>query len=261
MTQIMGNERQGLTFEIISTRIIDEIEEKRYVLYTLQARFISGNDDPSPSILERRYTHFFDLYMALKKEQPQLMIDIPFPKKVLLGNFDNELISSRSTEFQSFMNYVADASQLRNSNALLHFLQDIELKQVKELLDKKDHELAYPILENNLRLLNKVYMDRSPAVLLALVRLLACSVLIPTMPNSLKWADLAFHRFEGVSDSDLLELYVPLLQTCVIVWTQNDKTTEEVERRLSQLHKQGVKSTENTSLLAVVNKVAQKIFG
>lgn len=50
------------------------------------------------------------------------------------------------------------------------------------------------------------------------------------MPNSLKWANLALHRYEGVSDSDLLELYVPLLKTGIQVWDQNDMSKDDLER-------------------------------
>lgn len=153
---VSGNDKQGLVFEIISARISEEAEEKKHVIYTLQVRFISGNDDLSPSVVERRYTHFLNLYNDLRKEQPQLMANIAFPKKVLIGNFDNELISTRSTGFESLLKHISLESKLRCSNALLKFLQEVELNKAKDLLDKKDHVLAYPVLENNFKLLNKV---------------------------------------------------------------------------------------------------------
>ncbi|XP_018564297.1 sorting nexin-21 isoform X1 [Anoplophora glabripennis] len=260
MSDVAGSDKQGLVFEIISARISEEIEERKHVIYTLQVRFISGNDDLSPSVIERRYTHFLNLYNDLRKEQPQLMASIAFPKKVLLGNFDNELISTRSTGFESLLKHITMESKLRSSNSLLKFLQEVELLKAKDLLDKKDHDLAYPILENNFKLLNKVFTDRSPAVLLALCRLLACTLSIPGMPHSLKWADLTLHRYEGVSDSDLLQLYVPLLQTCARVWWQNGRNKDELEQRLATLQKQGVKVGESMSLMDAVNSVEEKIF-
>ncbi|KAJ8921063.1 hypothetical protein NQ315_015859 [Exocentrus adspersus] len=260
MTQIMGNDKQGLVFEIISARISDEVEERKHVIYTLQVRFISGNDDLSPSVIERRYTHFLNLYNDLRKEEPQLMANIAFPKKVLIGNFDNELISTRSTGFESLLKHISLEGKLRSSYALLKFLQEVELDKAKNLLEKKDHVFAYPILENNFKLLNKVFTDRSPAVLLALCRLLACTLFIPEMPHSLKWADLALHRYDGVSDSDLLQLYVPLLHTCVRVWWQNGRNKDDLEQRLATLKKQGVKVDGCTALLEAVNAVEEKIF-
>ncbi|KAJ8968555.1 hypothetical protein NQ314_002219 [Rhamnusium bicolor] len=225
MTQIMGNDKQGLIFEIISARISDETEEKKHVIYTLQVRFISGNDDLSPSVIERRYTHFLNLYNALRKEQPQLMTHVAFPKKVLLGNFDNELISTRSTGFESLLKHISTESRLRTSDALLKFLQEVELNKAKELLEKRDNVYAYPVLENSFKLLNKFMTP--------------CLHLVNSeMPHSLKWADLALHRYEAVSDSDLLELYVPLLHTCIRVWWKNNRNKDELEQRLSKLQKQ-----------------------
>lgn len=83
---------------------------------------------------------------------------------------------------------------------------------------------------------------------------------IPDMPNSLKWADLTLHRYEGVSDSDLLELYVPILRTCARIWWKNGRNKEELEKRILNLHKQGMKINEEESLMEAVNKVEMKIF-
>ncbi|KAJ3655187.1 hypothetical protein Zmor_014324 [Zophobas morio] len=260
MTQILGNERQGLVFEIVSARICDEVEEKKHVTYTLQVRHISGNDDLSPSVIERRYTHFLNLYNALKKEQPQLMANIIFPKKVLMGNFDNELISTRSTGFESLLKHISTESKLRSSKALLDFLQSVELEKAKSYLEKNDFLQALPLLENNFKLLNKVLTDRSPAVLIALCRLLGCCMSIPGCLHSQKWADLALHRYEGVSDSDLLELYVPLLNVCTKIWWQAGRNKDVLEYRLQELKRQGVKVGEQSSLLDKVNIVEEKIF-
>lgn len=84
------------------------------------------------------------------------MNNVEFPKKVILGNFDNELISTRSTGFESLLKYISTESRLRNSHALLAFLQNVELNQAKEFYKNKEASLAYPILENSLKLLNKV---------------------------------------------------------------------------------------------------------
>lgn len=151
-----GTDKQGLTFEIISAKIADQTDEKKHVIYTLQVRFISGYDDQCPSAIERRYTNFLNLYNDLKKEHPQLMTNVMFPRKVLYGNFDNELISTRSTGFESLLKHISQESRLRNSDAMLHFLMDVDLLQVKTWLKNDNYDLAYPLLEANFKLLNKV---------------------------------------------------------------------------------------------------------
>ncbi|XP_057672860.1 sorting nexin-20 isoform X2 [Diorhabda carinulata] len=211
-------------------------------------------------MIERRYTNFLDLYTSLKKEYPHLMNNIVFPKKALTGNFSSELISARSTGFESLLKHITSNNQLKNSLALIAFLQDAELQTVKSLLHDMKYSLAYPILEDSLKLLNKVFTDRSPVVLLALVRLIACGASLPEFPDVLKWADLALHRFEGVSDGDLLQLYVPLFRTCVKLWCQNGRNPEELQKTLCSLQKQGVKMEEK-SLIDAVKTVEEKIFG
>lgn len=248
-------------FEITAAHISeDSLVEKKHIIYTLQVRHASGNDDSYASTIERRYTHFYNLHNELKSEFPQSMSSVSFPKKVLLGNFDNKLISERSTGFEALLKHISNESNLRNSKALLRFLQDIELEKAKAILEQKQYSDAYPLLENNFRLLNKVYTDRSPAVLLSLCRLLACSTMIPGSPNAQKWADLALHRYEGVSDSDLLELYVPLLKICLKVWWQLGRDREILERRLEDLKKQGFKNTEDVGLLDAVDVLEKRLF-
>lgn len=144
-------------FEITSAYINEKDgADKRHVVYTLQVRHIAGKDDTSPATLERRYTDFLNLYNGLRAEQPQLMAAVPFPKKVLIGNFDNKLISTRSTGFESLLKDISIDPRLRCSGSLLGFLQDKEMVKAKELVERKDFSGAMPILENNFRLLNKV---------------------------------------------------------------------------------------------------------
>lgn len=259
-TIILGNQNQGLAFEIISARISDSNEEKRHVIYTLQVRYIVSNNDCNPIVIERRYTHFLTLYTALKQAFPLLMNNVSFPKKKLIGNFDNQLISARSTEFESLLKHVSHNSKLKSSEALLTFLQEVEVIEAKQLMEKKYFPLSLHLLENIFKLLNKVYTDRSPAVLLALCRLLACNISIPGSPSSIQWADIALHRYDGVSDSDLLELYVPLLQTCIPIWRESGRNADDLKRRLNDLKRQGIKVNEHLGLMEAVNNVEMRLF-
>lgn len=258
---MIGVEKEPLLFEITAAHISDDsVDEKKHIIYILQVRHASGKEDSCPSTIERRYTHFYNLYNDLKAEFPQQMSSIAFPKKVLLGNFDNKLISERSTSFEALLKHISNESKLRNSNSLLRFLQDVELEKIRTILKQKNFSEAYPLLENNFRLLNKVYTDRSPAVLLSLCRLLACSTLIAGSPYAQRWADFALHRYEGVSDSDLLELYVPLLKTCLKFGRQLDRDKDILEKRLEDLKRQGFKVTENIELLDAVEFLEKRLF-
>ncbi|XP_060517274.1 sorting nexin-21 isoform X2 [Cylas formicarius] len=257
MTQVLTADRQGLVFEIISTRIAED-SDKKYVIYTLQVRFISGTDDPNPSVIDRRYTDFLNLYNSLKRDYPSLMANVTFPKKVLTGNFDSELISQRSTYFESLLKHVCVESKLRTSAPLTIFMQEPELTKAKELLAKCEFDAAQKLLEENFKLLNKVFLDRSPVVLLALCRLVGCSVLIPGMVNAKRWAELALYRYEGVSDSELLELYLPLLNACTKIWWMEGDMKTDLETRLNNLQRRGIKINSDVNLLEAINEVEKK---
>lgn len=257
---LLGVDKELFLFQITSTRISDEdTTEKKHIIYTLQVRHALGKDDSHISTIDRRYTDFLNLYTALRNEHPNLLTSVNFPKKVLVGNFDTKLISERSTAFELFLKHISNDSRLRSSHALLKFLQDGELKTIKEKLRQKEYGQAMPLLENNFRLLNKVYTDRSPAVLLALCRLLGCSMEI-SEASAQKWADLALHRYNGVSDSDLLELYIPLLQMCLKVWGENGREKEALVNQLNTLKKQGAKIDSDVNFLNVINRVELKLF-
>lgn len=76
--------------------------------------------------------------------------------QVLIGNFDDKLISTRSTGFESLLKLISSECRLLNATAVLCFLQDFELNQAKELIKEKRIDMAIPVLENNFRILNKV---------------------------------------------------------------------------------------------------------
>lgn len=95
--------------------------------------------------------------------------------------------------------------------------------------------------------------------MIALCRLLGCCVSMPGSPNAQKWVDLALHRYEGVSDSDLLILYIPLLHVCIKVCGQTGKAKSDLEDRLNNLRKQGIQINESMSLLDAATKVEGQI--
>lgn len=215
---------------------------KKYVAYDVSVRKDSAEPDPNPTSIERRYTHFLKLYDGLRKEHPQLLQGVPFPKKVLVGNFSAELIGERSMAFESFLDYIVSVPSLRDSEHFLEFLQGDELRKACQLVDERRNEFAVPILENTFRVLNKIFLDKSKCVLLLLCRLVAACTTSP-IPHPLaeQWAELALRRYEHVCDTDLLVLYIPLLQTCLHLWWQRGRDRSLLEERLDEMGKKGIK--------------------
>ncbi|XP_046961516.1 sorting nexin-21 [Vanessa cardui] len=250
-----------LKFEIVSSRTVEGVDkEKKYVAYMLQVRQDATESrvfDPDPANVERRYTHFLDLYNGLKKEHPALLNTISFPRKIVVGNFDPNLISTRCAAFESLLNLIANESRLRDAPAAIAFFQDIELKEARKLIDDGKFDQALSLLETSFKLLNKVYTDRSRVVLSVLCRIVACA---GSSGGALagpveKWAQLALRRYEAVSDSDLLLIYIPLLHTCISIWETLGRDKARLVEELNSLRKKGMKVDSVPSLMEAVDSL------
>ena len=58
-----------------------------------------GRNSSEIGEIERRYSDFLTLYSTLRHDFPQLLANIPFPKKALMGNFTTEVIEARCHGF------------------------------------------------------------------------------------------------------------------------------------------------------------------
>lgn len=246
-------------FEIPFARVMPptNINEasRRYVAYDLNIRQESiENTDPNPVTIERRYSDFLNLYETLSKEHPTLMNGVKFPGKVFMGNFSADLIGQRSAAFEAFLDHIVSSSKLRETHVFLEFLQEKELSKACRLLDERRNEMAVPLLEDCFRLLNKIFLDRSKCVLLLLCRLVAAATTSPVPhPNAEKWAELSLRRFDGVSDFDLLTLYVPLLHNCVHLWWQRGRDNQFLLERLNSMKSKGIMIKDETTLTQAIH--------
>ncbi|XP_063359045.1 sorting nexin-20 [Cydia amplana] len=247
-----------IKFEIVSSRIATgDGSDKKFVVYMLQVRQDISRLDPDPVNVERRYTHFLDLYNGLKKDFPTILSTISFPRKMVVGNFDPNLITARATAFEALLKLISEESRLRESPAAIAFFHDVELAEARQLMLEGSHDMALSVLETSFRLLNKVYTDRSRVVLSALCRVVACAA---TSGGALagpveRWAQLALRRYEAVSDDDLLLIYIPLLHTCISIWETLGKDKSHLVQELNDLRKKGMKVDSVPSLMEAVDSL------
>lgn len=199
------------------------------------------------------------LYESLKKESPQLLANTAFPKKRIMGNFTSELICERSVAFENFLDYILSVNDLRESEHFLSFLQDDEMTKACRLIDERRNELAIPIFENTFQLLNKIFLDKSRPVLLLLCRLVAACTNSPIPhPMSMKHTELALRRFEHVSDTEILVLYIPLLNAASYLYWQKGMDASKINERLEEMGMKGIKIKNTLTLTQSLHALEQK---
>ncbi|XP_077297272.1 sorting nexin 21 isoform X2 [Arctopsyche grandis] len=256
-----------LKFVVSSTKTVCELDsDKRYVLYTICVRQNTLREDLDPSYIQRRYTQFLELYNSLKKDFSSLMSTFNFPKKVMVGNFSSALIACRSAYFVSLLEHIIKETRLREAQCTMAFFQDVELAEAKNLMNANKYDQALSTLENLFKLLNRVYTDRSHIVIMSLCRLVACGIggsSATSSENAVlagpteRWAKLALHRFDGVSDTDLLSLYVPLLKSCILIWKTLGKDSKSLEDTLDNMKRVGMRVDNSSSLSEAIEKLEE----
>lgn len=128
-----------------------------------------------------------------------------------------------------------------------------------QLLDERRNEQAVPILENSFRLLNKIFLDRSKCVLLLLCRLVAACTTSPVPhPYAEKYAELALRRYESVCDTELLALYIPLLQACSHLWWQRGRDNQVIEGRLKDMNTRGMRVKDGPTLTQAIKTLDEQ---
>lgn len=218
---------------------------KKYVCYEVALDTTTVQQSFSPPTQQqgtifRRYTDFLQLYENLRRDYSSLLQATVFPKKCFIGNLSAEVVSPRVHLFTEFLQTILSSGELRDSVHFLSFLQDQELHRACRLLDERRAEEALPILENVFVLLNKVYTNRSKDVLLVLCRLVAASAHPVPTPDANYWADLALRRFEGVCDADLLQLYVPLIKSCIYLFWKTGRDKSHLDAQIDGFRKRGI---------------------
>uniref|UniRef100_A0A1B6MFY2 PX domain-containing protein n=1 Tax=Graphocephala atropunctata TaxID=36148 RepID=A0A1B6MFY2_9HEMI len=223
-----------LIFSITSTRIIHS--SKKYVSYTITISKKGSTPDSHPSVIERRYTEFLELYTGLQHNYPRIAFCLPFPKKALFGNFSQEIITERSVDFRILLTFISKFENVMESHSTISFFVGKEQSLALKLISEMKYNEAVVPLEMTFRLLNKLFTNRHPLVLRSLCLLVACCDKAGD-PHVRTYAQTAVTRFEAVSDVDSLRYYVPLLQLCVRLLPE----TEALQDRLSCMKRRGIR--------------------
>ena len=95
--------------------------------------------DTDQAIIERRYSDFHNLHKGLRKECPNALKDVAFPKKELFGNYDNTLLETRGRKFEKYLRFVFHQQGVRQCQAFKDFFYVRHLKMGTECLRSEDY--------------------------------------------------------------------------------------------------------------------------
>lgn len=95
--------------------------------------------DTDQAIIERRYSDFLSLHKGLRKDIPTVLKDVPFPKKELFGNYDNDLLEIRGRKFEKYLRYIFHQQGVRQCPAFKEFFYLRHLRQATACLRSEDY--------------------------------------------------------------------------------------------------------------------------
>ncbi|XP_043292399.1 sorting nexin-20 isoform X1 [Cervus canadensis] len=161
-----------LLFEITSARI-EERKVSKFVMYQIVV-IQTGSFDSNKAVLERRYSDFETLQKKLLKTFREEIEDVVFPKKHLIGNFTEEMISERKLALKEYLSLLYAIRCVRRSREFIDFLTRPELKEAFGCLRAGQYTKALDILTRVVPLQEKL-TAHCPALLVpALCAKLVC---------------------------------------------------------------------------------------
>uniref|UniRef100_A0A8D0JCE3 Sorting nexin 20 n=2 Tax=Sus scrofa TaxID=9823 RepID=A0A8D0JCE3_PIG len=161
-----------LLFEIASARI-EERRVSKFVMYQIVV-IQTGSFDSNKAILERRYSDFEALQKKLLKTFPEEIEDVVFPKKHLMGNFTEEMISERKLALKEYLSLLYAIRCVRRSREFIDFLTRPELKEAFGCLRAGQYTKALDILVHVVPLQEKLTAHCPVMLVPTLCAMLVC---------------------------------------------------------------------------------------
>jgi len=115
-----------VVFEIIDTEIHSNLGSK-YVTYLIMV-METPNLDVDKTYITRRFNQFYELHKNLKTELPQLMSNIPFPKKKYFSmGINDSIIEERSRKLEKYLQYIYHQEGVKHTKAFRKFFYEPHL--------------------------------------------------------------------------------------------------------------------------------------
>ncbi|XP_006908811.1 sorting nexin-20 [Pteropus alecto] len=235
-----------LLFEIASARI-EERKVSKFVMYQIVV-IQTGSFDSNKAILHRRYSDFERLQKNLLKTFGEEIEDVAFPKKRLMGNFTQEMISERKLAFKEYLSLLYAIRCVRRSREFIDFLTWPELKEAFGCLRAGQYTKALDILVHVIPLQEKLTAHCPAMMVPALCAMLVCHRELEQPMEAFAAGERALEHLRALEGH---RYYVPLLDAMIGLAYMLGKDCVSLQERLeeSQLRKptpQGITLKELT---------------
>ncbi|KAM4614262.1 sorting nexin-20 [Discoglossus pictus] len=216
-----------LLFEIQSTRIAEDFLSK-YVMYKIVI-IQTGSFDESKVSIERRYSEFEKLHRNLLKDFKDEMEDIIFPKKVLMGNLTEEMISKRILSLKDYLSELNAIKCIRKSKKYIDFFINPEFEEGYSCLRGGQYGKALEIFQNVVQLQEKL-TKHCPVVMVASI----CALVVchKDLENSEEAYKMGLKALALIEKHPGHKYYVPLLDTMVTLAYKLGKDFVSLQKKL-----------------------------
>ncbi|KAM5138472.1 sorting nexin-20 isoform 1-T2 [Mantella aurantiaca] len=199
-----------LLFQIQSTRIAEDFLSK-FVMYKIVI-IKTGSFDGKKVFIERRYSDFERLHRNLLKDFKDEMEDVVFPKKVLMGNLNEDIIRMRMVALRDYLGELYAIKCVRKSCQYVAFFVESELQEGYSCIRGGQYNRAIETLQQVLYLQEKL-IEHCPILMVpTLCGLVVCHKDMDQLENAY---DVGLKAVELLQKHPRHRYYNPLLDTLI----------------------------------------------
>ncbi|XP_075693038.1 sorting nexin-20 [Rhinoderma darwinii] len=241
-----------LLFQIQSTRIAEDFLSK-FVMYKIVV-IKTGSFDGKKVFIERRYSDFERLHRNLLKDFKEEMEDVAFPKKVLMGNLTEEMISKRMMALKDYLGELYAIRCVRKSQKYIEFFIQPELEEGYSCIRGGQYGAAMGIFQQVVYLQEKLVKHCPTLLVPSLCALVVCH---KDMNQSEMAYEVGMKAIEVLEKHTTHRYYMSLLDTLVSLAYKIGKDYMTLREKL-QINEMKVRRTFDFEMLTLKELVVQE---
>ncbi|XP_068117680.1 sorting nexin-20 isoform X2 [Hyperolius riggenbachi] len=239
-----GDLPEKLLFQIKSARIAEDFLSK-FVMYQIVI-IKTGSFDQKRVSIERRYSDFERLHRNLLKDFNNEMEDIVFPKKILIGNLNEEMINKRMIALKEYLEELYAIRCVRNSKKYIDFFINPELEESYNCIRGGQYVRATQLLQQILGLQEKLAKDHPTTKVPTLCALVVCH---KDMDQFQEAYEVGLQALELIQKHPRHKYYAALLDILITIAYKLGKEFQFLREKLEVQERMGSRGFEGEMTL------------